>query len=77
MQNNIHGATDYRYKVSLNAWVQFFLSSWFLQLCMTKDNVTFGLLKEENENLSSSGIFDVEQNRRIGFFKNNFQWCKD
>jgi hypothetical protein len=43
---------------------------------MREDDVTFGLL-EENEYIPSSGIFDMKQNRGVGFVKDNFQWRKD
>ncbi len=57
-------------------WVYFLSSSWFLYVCMREDDVTFGLL-EENEYIPSSGIFDMKQNRGVGFVKDNFQWRKD
>jgi hypothetical protein len=46
-------------------------------LCIIEDDVMFGFLREENEYLPSGGIFDVKQNRRMGFVKNNFQRRKN
>jgi hypothetical protein len=44
---------------------------------MAEDDVTFGFLKEHDEDLPGGGIFDVKKNGGMGFVKNNFQWRKN